>query len=362
MLKPERVALDVADTRPLYRQVEDYIESLIHNDGLKPGEAIPSLTHLARTLGVNGLTVRRAIRELTYKRTLITLQGRGTFVAEGAVKRILWVSGLDLFSGDTSSYFSKLFQITSEECRKHSLRLEPVWLNNTREFDTAIQANGGDAAISGYFFCGCDHHHRLFNHVKGTGRPYISFSFSQYRKQRSITADQEQGDRMACDFLFGRGHPRLSLFRVGADHLPEWFDASRISLQPLPWHFLSQSQMEGCSYLLARKALRQQTMEKAIYVADNVAARGVSRAILELPARKRSLYTMVVQSALQEVIPLGIPIHYLVYDLAEQARTGLQMLREQIAGEEKTFFRLCPFEMIAPESPQLKAMEATLLP
>ena len=53
-------AVDPEGSKPLYLQVEEAVEASIRDNGLKPGDQIPSPTALAKTLPVSELTVRRA--------------------------------------------------------------------------------------------------------------------------------------------------------------------------------------------------------------------------------------------------------------------------------------------------------------
>ncbi|HEX3951521.1 MAG TPA: GntR family transcriptional regulator [Steroidobacteraceae bacterium] len=52
------------DDHPAYRQIANLIEHRIVTRTLRPGDALPSETDLARQFGVNRSTVREAIREL----------------------------------------------------------------------------------------------------------------------------------------------------------------------------------------------------------------------------------------------------------------------------------------------------------
>ncbi|HEX3603776.1 MAG TPA: GntR family transcriptional regulator [Steroidobacteraceae bacterium] len=52
------------DDHPAYRQIANLIEQRIVTRTLRPGDALPSETDLARQFGVNRSTVREAIREL----------------------------------------------------------------------------------------------------------------------------------------------------------------------------------------------------------------------------------------------------------------------------------------------------------
>ena len=67
---------------PLYRQLADLLAGQIERGELRPGQPLPSELHLQQTYDVSRGTVRMAMRELRERGLVITVQARGTFVAE----------------------------------------------------------------------------------------------------------------------------------------------------------------------------------------------------------------------------------------------------------------------------------------
>ncbi len=65
-------------------QVCSHIEGLLKAGSLKSGDRILPETKLAGRLGVSVVTVKRALEELVLKGVVYKVQGKGTFVAEGA--------------------------------------------------------------------------------------------------------------------------------------------------------------------------------------------------------------------------------------------------------------------------------------
>lgn len=65
----------------LYAQVADHIASLAADGALKPGTRLPAERDMAAELGVAYLTVRRAMRVLRDRGIVVTVQGRGTYIA-----------------------------------------------------------------------------------------------------------------------------------------------------------------------------------------------------------------------------------------------------------------------------------------
>ncbi len=74
LARPARTAL-------LYERVVALVEQLIADQGLGPGDLLPSYTELADRAGVSLITVRRALDELERAGRVRRHQGLGTFVA-----------------------------------------------------------------------------------------------------------------------------------------------------------------------------------------------------------------------------------------------------------------------------------------
>lgn len=72
-------------TRPgsqlLYKRVVAYVEDLVAERGLVPGDLLPTHAELAASVGVSLITVRRALDELEKAGRVRRHQGRGTFLA-----------------------------------------------------------------------------------------------------------------------------------------------------------------------------------------------------------------------------------------------------------------------------------------
>lgn len=80
MAKPPEI--DSAGPKLVYIQVADWIEGRIVSGELQPGHKLPAERDLAAEIGVGYMTVRRAMRELRDRGLIVTVVGRGTFVAE----------------------------------------------------------------------------------------------------------------------------------------------------------------------------------------------------------------------------------------------------------------------------------------
>lgn len=73
---------------PVYLQIEAQIKHRVAAGTLKANDPLPSVRKLAIELGINHNTVARAYLELEREGVIRTVQGQGTFVADG-VPRLL---------------------------------------------------------------------------------------------------------------------------------------------------------------------------------------------------------------------------------------------------------------------------------
>ena len=70
------------DASPIWLQIEEGMRRMIALGSLRPGDAVPSVRDLARTLRVNPNTVARAYQRLTDHGVFSVKRGDGTYVAD----------------------------------------------------------------------------------------------------------------------------------------------------------------------------------------------------------------------------------------------------------------------------------------
>jgi GntR family transcriptional regulator len=75
-------APDPGELTHVYMQVADHIAGLITSGALAPGAKLPAERDIAGNYGVSYETVRRATAVLRERRLIVTMIGRGTFVAK----------------------------------------------------------------------------------------------------------------------------------------------------------------------------------------------------------------------------------------------------------------------------------------
>ncbi len=79
--------IDPADAAPIWQQIEDGMRRMIALGVLAPGDAVPSVRDLARTLRVNPNTVARAYQRLTDRGVFAVRRGDGTYVSDQPVQQ-----------------------------------------------------------------------------------------------------------------------------------------------------------------------------------------------------------------------------------------------------------------------------------
>jgi len=75
------LTLSQSDKRPMYLQIMEQIRQRIAVGDWKEGQTIPSIRQLAADTAVSVITVKRAYLELEREGTIVTHQGRGSYVA-----------------------------------------------------------------------------------------------------------------------------------------------------------------------------------------------------------------------------------------------------------------------------------------
>ena len=75
------ILISNANDKPIYEQIYTQIRNQILSGALPPGQALPSIRALAKDLRVSVITTKRAYEELEREGFIVTMTGRGSFVA-----------------------------------------------------------------------------------------------------------------------------------------------------------------------------------------------------------------------------------------------------------------------------------------
>lgn len=68
-------------SEPIYSQIEAQIKAMIMQNKLREGEPLPSMRNLAKDLRISLITTKRAYEELERDGFIVTVAGKGCFVA-----------------------------------------------------------------------------------------------------------------------------------------------------------------------------------------------------------------------------------------------------------------------------------------
>ena len=76
------IAINYRDPRPIYEQIRTELRQLMLTGALPPGSRLPSVRELAGQLAINPNTIQRAYRELEAEGYILSVAGKGSFVAQ----------------------------------------------------------------------------------------------------------------------------------------------------------------------------------------------------------------------------------------------------------------------------------------
>ena len=76
------ISINYRDPRPIYEQIQSELRRLMLTGALPPGSRLPSVRELAGQLAINPNTIPRAYRELEADGYILSVAGKGSFVAQ----------------------------------------------------------------------------------------------------------------------------------------------------------------------------------------------------------------------------------------------------------------------------------------
>jgi len=75
------IIISNSSEEPIYEQIVKQIKNMILRGELAENEMLPSIRSLARALQISVITTKKAYEELEKDRYIVTVQGKGSFVA-----------------------------------------------------------------------------------------------------------------------------------------------------------------------------------------------------------------------------------------------------------------------------------------
>ena len=76
------IIISNTSSKPIYEQITSQIKSMVMKNILKPGDSLPSMRSLAKTLRISVITVQRAYEDLTKDGFIETTVGKGSFISK----------------------------------------------------------------------------------------------------------------------------------------------------------------------------------------------------------------------------------------------------------------------------------------
>lgn len=76
------ITINYRDPRPIYEQIQTELRRLMLSGVLPLGSRLPSVRELAGQLAINPNTIQRAYRELEADGYILSVAGKGSFVAQ----------------------------------------------------------------------------------------------------------------------------------------------------------------------------------------------------------------------------------------------------------------------------------------
>lgn len=75
------IIISNASGQPIYEQISSQVKAKILSGGLREGDALPSMRLLAKELRISVITTKRAYEELERDGFIVSVPGKGSFVA-----------------------------------------------------------------------------------------------------------------------------------------------------------------------------------------------------------------------------------------------------------------------------------------
>ena len=76
------IQINPASGQPIFEQIISQIKMSVLKGYLKPGDNLPSVRKLALSLSVTPGTVAKAYSELEHQNVIVTIRGKGAYIAE----------------------------------------------------------------------------------------------------------------------------------------------------------------------------------------------------------------------------------------------------------------------------------------
>lgn len=112
-----RILISNSSSVPIYEQIKNTIMNQIISGELKEEDSLPSIRSLAKDIRISVMTIKKAYDELEQEGYIITVQGKGSFVAP---KNLELIKEQKL--NEMESYMEKIMEIA----KKYQIEKEEI--------------------------------------------------------------------------------------------------------------------------------------------------------------------------------------------------------------------------------------------
>ena len=223
----QRVNRQIA--KPVYWQVKEAIKAGIERGELKPGEVLPGRLELCRILGTNRPAVDRAITELVREGWLISIKGKGTFVAEtlGQGKSKVLTFAVVWFVPQAPqledvTYWGPLMRGIAQGAEEREIRLLFRYCppEEVGKFVRTFQVDGL-IVLAPYV-----ENESVLLHLRQQSIPFVALAAAfEDDSLPCVDVDNFMGVRLALEHLWGLGHRQIAIVDLalkGSDPLHRW--------------------------------------------------------------------------------------------------------------------------------------------
>jgi len=312
------------------------------------GKKFPTVRDLMQRFGVSQWVVSQAMATLRDEGLIESHVGRGTFTTSSSeLKKILLVCGIHVENGEYSPYYAHHIQLAREHMISLGYSCEVAWLDSSAENVVAPYCTEDSMdKYAGFYFLGCSAKHKLVKHVAIGDRIHVGGTYDIENNHinneiwirimtMGLTQLAEAGQSKAMTML----EPgRCIYLQKIADEVGIEISTCEIEAQP------SLADIKANSYYRMLELIDSGKFIPGMFIMDDIMAQGATRAILERfgPADRSDL-DVVVYSSIRDVVPLGLPITYVLSDTEELAHHRTNLLHARISSSE---VQEMPFEKL----------------
>lgn len=223
----QRVNRQIA--KPVYWQIKEAIKASIERGDLKPGEVLPGRLELCRLLGTNRPAVDRAIAELVKEGWLVSIKGKGTFIAEapGQGKSKVLTCAVIWFVPEApqledATYWGPLMRGITQGAAKREIRLLFRYCP-PEEVDKFVRTFQVDGLI---VLAPYVENESVLLRLRQQGIPFVALAAAfEDDSLPCVDVENFMGVRLALEHLWGLGHRQIAIVDLalkGSDLLQRW--------------------------------------------------------------------------------------------------------------------------------------------